>query len=176
MYTFLCSSFERENNWIYLCVPSGNRFAHKNVVKCYCHLLRSYSTNTTLTNHCVIKILHRIAWDCKMPAMMFQLSVFKTFQMIMNDPRAKTDTTIKVRTGLSLLAFIPICASLFGLFVDVYILPRLCFFTYFFLYICFVYFELGIVQVCYLHHEKVCGNGRSQPENLCGTAVLEDRP
>ncbi|EFX80319.1 putative TIMEOUT/TIM-2 protein, partial [Daphnia pulex] len=69
------------------------RFAHKNVVKSYCHLLRSYSTNTTLTNHCVIKILHRIAFDCKMPAMIFQLSIFKTFQKIMDDPRAKTETT-----------------------------------------------------------------------------------
>ena len=85
-------------------MPSGNRFVHKNVVKSYCHLLRSYSTNTTLTNHCVIKILHRIAFDCKMPAMMFQLSLFKTFHMIMNDPRVNTDPTVKVR--LALLLFI----------------------------------------------------------------------
>ncbi|KZS05201.1 putative TIMEOUT/TIM-2 protein [Daphnia magna] len=40
-------------------------------------------------------MLHRIAWDCKMPAMMFQLSLFKTFQKIMNDPLAKTDATVK---------------------------------------------------------------------------------
>ncbi|KAI9554386.1 putative TIMEOUT/TIM-2 protein [Daphnia sinensis] len=71
------------------------RFAHKNVVRTYCHLLRRYATNTTLTNHCLIKMLHRIAWDCKMPAMMFQLSLFKTFQKIMNDPLAKSDPTVK---------------------------------------------------------------------------------
>ena len=77
--------------------PSVGRFAHCKIVSAYCSLLRRYATNSTLTNHCVIKMLHRVAWDCKMPAMLFQLSLFKTFQMIMNDPRAKIDPTVKVR-------------------------------------------------------------------------------
>jgi timeless len=121
MYRTFFSLFECKNNRIHFFVPSGNRFAHKNVVKSYCHLLRSYSTNTTLTNHCVIKILHRIAFDCKMPAMIFQLSIFKTFQKIMDDPRAKTETTVKVW-------FIVI---LFRLVHFIFLAPNLssCFFT-----------------------------------------------
>ncbi|PSN55764.1 hypothetical protein C0J52_04789 [Blattella germanica] len=29
-------------------------------------------------------MLHRIAWDCKMPAMLFQASLFRTFQRILD--------------------------------------------------------------------------------------------
>ena len=76
---------------------SVGRFAHHKIVQAYCYLLSFYGTNSTLTNHCVVKMLHRIAWDCKMPGMMFQASVFKTFQKIMNDPRSKSDPPIKVR-------------------------------------------------------------------------------
>ena len=60
-------------------------------------MLRQYATNSTLTNHCIAKMFHRIAWDCKMPAMMFQASLFKIFQKILDDPRYQTDSSLKVR-------------------------------------------------------------------------------
>lgn len=77
-------------------MPSTGRFAHRKIVEAYCSLLRRYATNSTLTNHCLVKMLHRIALDCKMPTMLFQLSLFKTFQKIMEDPKAKADASIKV--------------------------------------------------------------------------------
>jgi hypothetical protein len=60
-------------------------------------LLRRYDTNTALTNHCIVKMLHRVAFDSKLPAMLFQASLFITFRKIMADPRSKSDPTIKVK-------------------------------------------------------------------------------
>ena len=138
--------------------PSVGRFAHCKIVSAYCSLLRRYATNSTLTNHCVIKMLHRVAWDCKMPAMLFQLSLFKTFQMIMNDPRAKIDPTVKVRKLMNrcrtfLLVQAIICLTLPGR-----------------------NWLLGAFQVCRVHLEEVCRDVANKPQSLCGAAVLEDGP
>ena len=73
-----------------------NRFAHQKIVYAYCFLMKRYATNSTLTNHCIVKMLHRVAWDVKMPAMMFQASVFQTFQKILEDSAVKIDPSIKV--------------------------------------------------------------------------------
>lgn len=80
----------------------------------------------------------------------------------MNDPRSKTDPTVKVRLVLTIDS-IPMDRLMFS--------SSLVFGILF-----FFHFALGIEQVCHLYHEKICGNGGSQPENLCGTAFLEDRP
>ena len=77
-------------------MPSIDRFAHCKIVQAYCLLLRRYDTNTALTNHCIVKMLHRVAFDSKLPAMLFQASLFITFRKIMTDPRSKSDPTIKV--------------------------------------------------------------------------------
>ncbi|XP_072751003.1 protein timeless homolog [Anoplolepis gracilipes] len=58
------------------------RFANVKVVKALALLLRQFENNTIEVNHYVIKMLHRIAWDCKMPAMVFQASIFRSFQRI----------------------------------------------------------------------------------------------
>ncbi|CAG2111454.1 unnamed protein product [Medioppia subpectinata] len=63
-----------------------HKYCHRNVVRNYCLLLRSYETNSDETNHCLLKMLHRIAFDCKMHAMLFQASLFRTFQRILSDP------------------------------------------------------------------------------------------
>ncbi|KAJ9574814.1 hypothetical protein L9F63_008013, partial [Diploptera punctata] len=60
------------------------RFAHHKVVMACSLLLRQFDRNLLHTNHCIIKLLHRIAWDCKMPAMLFQASLFQTFQRILD--------------------------------------------------------------------------------------------
>ncbi|XP_053311647.1 protein timeless homolog [Spea bombifrons] len=75
---------EKEFNFI----DYMKRFANSNVVKTYVLLLKNYQQNSAHTNHCVVKMLHRIAYDLKMEALLFQLSVFCLFNRIMNDPAA----------------------------------------------------------------------------------------
>ncbi|XP_032405525.1 protein timeless homolog [Xiphophorus hellerii] len=64
------------------------RFANPSIVRSYLLLLKSYSKNTPHTNHCVARMLHRLAVDLKMDALLFQLSVFHLFNKILNDPAA----------------------------------------------------------------------------------------
>ncbi|KAM4740614.1 protein timeless homolog [Anableps anableps] len=64
------------------------RFANPSIVRPYLLLLKSYSKNTPHTNHCVARMLHRLAVDLKMDALLFQLSVFHLFNKILNDPAA----------------------------------------------------------------------------------------
>ncbi|XP_043529522.1 protein timeless homolog isoform X2 [Frieseomelitta varia] len=60
-----------------------NRFANVKVVRAMLILLQQFDKNTDEVNHYVNKMLHRIAWDCKMPGMMFQASMFRVFQRIL---------------------------------------------------------------------------------------------
>nr|XP_056709954.1 protein timeless homolog [Euleptes europaea] len=62
------------------------RFASANVVKVYTLLFKNYQQNSTHTNHCVVKMLHRIAYDLKMEALLFQLSIFCLFNQLFSDP------------------------------------------------------------------------------------------
>ncbi|XP_073681631.1 protein timeless homolog [Garra rufa] len=64
------------------------RFASPNVVRPYIILLRSYSQNSVHTNHCITRMLHRLAVDLKMEALLYQLSVFSLFNKILGDPAA----------------------------------------------------------------------------------------
>lgn len=51
-------------------------------------LLRSYRQNSAHTNHCLVKMLHRLAHDLKMEALLFQLSLFCLFNRVLSDPAA----------------------------------------------------------------------------------------
>ncbi|XP_069007314.1 protein timeless homolog [Embiotoca jacksoni] len=64
------------------------RFANPSIVRPYLLLLKSYSKNTPHTNHCIARMLHRLAVDLKMDAQLFQLSVFHLFNKILSDPAA----------------------------------------------------------------------------------------
>lgn len=64
------------------------RFANPNIVRPYVLLLKSYTLNTPHTNHCITRMLHRLAVDLKMDALLFQLSVFYVFNKILSDPAA----------------------------------------------------------------------------------------
>ncbi|XP_057557109.1 protein timeless homolog [Hippopotamus amphibius kiboko] len=64
------------------------RFANSTVVRAYVLLLRSYKQNSAHTNHCVVKMLHRLAHDLKMEALLFQLSLFCLFNRLLGDPAA----------------------------------------------------------------------------------------
>ncbi|KAG8510249.1 Protein timeless [Galemys pyrenaicus] len=64
------------------------RFACSTVVRAYMLLLRSYQQNSAHTNHCIVKMLHRLAHDLKMEALLFQLSLFCLFNRLLSDPAA----------------------------------------------------------------------------------------
>ncbi|XP_054833022.1 protein timeless homolog isoform X2 [Eublepharis macularius] len=64
------------------------RFASPNVVRAYILLFKNYQQNSAHTNHCIVKMLHRIACDLKMEALLFQLSIFCLFNRLLSDPTA----------------------------------------------------------------------------------------
>jgi len=72
------------------------RFAVKNVVMPFGILFGNYAKNTKETNHHIIKMFHRIAVDCGLPAILFQASIFRVFQLIWKDLKANpTDTSLR---------------------------------------------------------------------------------
>lgn len=64
------------------------RFANPAAIKAYLLLLKHYQDNSAHTNHCIVKMLHRISYDLKMEGLLFQLSVFHLFNHIFSDPAA----------------------------------------------------------------------------------------
>ncbi|CAH0763660.1 unnamed protein product [Diatraea saccharalis] len=62
------------------------RFCNARVVNACISLLERYDKNLPHTNHCIMKMLHRIAWDSKLPTMMFQATLFLIFQKIFDNP------------------------------------------------------------------------------------------
>nr|XP_017524102.2 protein timeless homolog isoform X5 [Manis javanica] len=64
------------------------RFASSTVVRAYALLLHTYPQNSPHTNHCVAKMLHRLAHDLNMEALLFQLSLFCLFNRLLSDPAA----------------------------------------------------------------------------------------
>ncbi|XP_067022608.1 protein timeless homolog [Acropora muricata] len=65
-----------------------NKLATPSVIQPYCWLLKFYKENKDVTNHAIVKMLHRVAVDLKTPSMLFQLSLFGSFQKILSDPAA----------------------------------------------------------------------------------------
>ncbi|XP_067015492.2 protein timeless homolog [Anabrus simplex] len=67
------------------------RFVHYRVIQSCGLMLRQFEQNALHTNHCALKLLHRIAFDCKVPAILFQATLFRTFQRILDssDPQHK---------------------------------------------------------------------------------------
>jgi len=61
------------------------RFAVKNVVMPFGVLFSNYAKNSKETNHHIIKMFHRIAVDCGLPAILFQASIFRAFQQVWKD-------------------------------------------------------------------------------------------
>ncbi|XP_066149968.1 protein timeless homolog isoform X2 [Euwallacea fornicatus] len=60
----------------------AKRLPNPKIVKACSLALRNFESNSTHSNHCIVKLLHRIAFDCKMYVMLFQLSIFRSFQKI----------------------------------------------------------------------------------------------
>ncbi|CAC5364082.1 TIMELESS [Mytilus coruscus] len=66
-----------------------NKFCKGDVLKAYVLLLADFQKNSTHTNHCIIKMLHRISVDLGYMGMVFQASLFRVFQKILLSPLAK---------------------------------------------------------------------------------------
>ncbi|XP_052126386.1 protein timeless homolog [Frankliniella occidentalis] len=62
------------------------RMVHSRAVQAAGYLLQTFEKNSVFTNHCLAKLLHRIAWEAKMPGMLFQASLFRSFQRIFKSP------------------------------------------------------------------------------------------
>ena len=68
------------------------RFASRSVSAAFAQLFKRYRENSDFTNHCIVKMFHRIAFDCKLPALLFQvkvifLLVILSVSQIENSPR-----------------------------------------------------------------------------------------
>jgi timeless len=61
------------------------RFASRSVCAGFGHLFKRYRDNSDHTNHCIVKMFHRIAYDCNLPAMLFQVAILKVFQKVGQD-------------------------------------------------------------------------------------------
>ncbi|RXG71731.1 Protein timeless-like protein [Armadillidium vulgare] len=61
------------------------RFGHIKVLQAYCLLFKNFFKNSENVNHCILKMFHRLAWDCKLVAIFFQASLFKTFLKIFDE-------------------------------------------------------------------------------------------
>lgn len=68
--------------FIKLFYTSFCRLANPKIIRACGLALRNFDKNSVNTNHCIVKLLHRIAFDCKMYVMVFQVSIFRTFQKI----------------------------------------------------------------------------------------------
>ena len=73
----------------------ASRFAVKSVCHAYSLLFANYEKNSDYTNHCIVKMFHRIAWDCGLPAMIFNMSVFRTFQKIHYEYKINKNPSMK---------------------------------------------------------------------------------
>ena len=61
------------------------RFAHQNVVKSCVILLANFAHNSSHTNHCTVKLLHRVAFDHHMVALLYQARLFRVFTHLLTD-------------------------------------------------------------------------------------------
>jgi len=72
------------------------RFAHQNVVKSCVLLLANFTQNSAHTNHCAVKLLHRIAFDHHVVALLYQARLFRVFTRLLTDPVYSSATQYQV--------------------------------------------------------------------------------
>ncbi|CAL2037777.1 unnamed protein product [Caenorhabditis brenneri] len=59
-----------------------SKFANVDVLKWYVFLLNDFSKNPVELNQALVKMLHRIAFDLKLPTKLYQISLFQVFQKV----------------------------------------------------------------------------------------------
>ncbi|KJE89501.1 hypothetical protein CAOG_000958 [Capsaspora owczarzaki ATCC 30864] len=63
-----------------------SRFARPDVVTHLCRLMRDFKSNTPFTNHCIVKLCHRIAVHCDQVELFFHVSALTIFNTVLQDP------------------------------------------------------------------------------------------
>ncbi|RCN52743.1 hypothetical protein ANCCAN_01119 [Ancylostoma caninum] len=58
------------------------KYAKTEVLRWYVFLLNDFATNSAELNKALVKLLHRVAFDLKMPSRLFQLSLFRIFAQV----------------------------------------------------------------------------------------------
>ena len=99
------------------------RFSVKSVCNAYALLFANYEKNSGYTNHCIIKMFHRISWDCSLPSMLFNMSIFRTFQKVHKDYQTTGITSLKEldRFGKYLLSkFFETCKTNKKVFMELF--------------------------------------------------------
>ena len=61
------------------------KFCHQRIMKTFTYLLTQYSFNSDFTNHALVKMLHRICYQCKKFPLLYQISLFSVFQFILEE-------------------------------------------------------------------------------------------
>lgn len=141
-----------------------HRFANPNVVRPYFILLRSYSQNSAHTNHCIIRMLHRLAVDLKMEALFYQLSVFCVFNKILEDPAAEVYQVRQhtLHWSTNRCHWIP-----FDIWLNIFVILFLAGAGYF----CKVCSQ-ALFHICCEKQQSVCGNAFLEE---CGCCERDDR-
>lgn len=88
IYNIDTDPFKGVVNKLFYC---SYRFGKPEILKSYVLLLADYEKNSVHTNHCAIKMLHRLSVELGFVGMMFQASLFRVFQKIVLSPLAKTE-------------------------------------------------------------------------------------
>lgn len=78
-----------------------HRLGHPKIIRATSLALAMFEENSVQTNHCIVKLMHRIAFDCKMYAMMFHVSLFTTFKKIL-ELKDLPQYKVKIRKILNL--------------------------------------------------------------------------
>lgn len=82
----LCWTMSTERLHCILCSPFSNRFANNKIVRVYSLVLANYKSNSDVLNHAVVKMLYTIAVKHEMTPMLYQISIFRIFSNILNEP------------------------------------------------------------------------------------------
>ncbi|XP_054279540.1 protein timeless homolog [Macrosteles quadrilineatus] len=65
------------------------RFACPKVLSAASMLLETFESNTDETNHCIVSLFYRVAYDLRLPQMLFQASLFRTFRRALDSKDAR---------------------------------------------------------------------------------------
>ncbi|RWS26237.1 Timeless-like protein [Leptotrombidium deliense] len=91
--TFIDGDLPTTTEKEFLFLDFVKKYMSQKVLITFSSLLQHFEHNSKFTNHCIIKMFHRAAWDNKMHAMFFQLSIFRLFQKVLNYPQDSEDIT-----------------------------------------------------------------------------------
>lgn len=65
------------------------RYTHPQVLKSYILMLGEYAKNSDFLNRCCMSMFERIAYECKAPQCLYQLSLFSLINRIYKDPLSR---------------------------------------------------------------------------------------